>query len=166
MTRPFLNTLIAAALLAAAVVADDQPADSGKPTPPEDKTQKMDSTTKAPEWITKKSGLKVRDMKIGEGLEVIPGSMVEVHYTGWLDAGDGKRGKKFDSSHDRGKPYPTRIPGQLIAGWNEGIIGMKEGGKRELWVPPALGYGARDKGVIPPNSTLIFEVELVKVTKQ
>ncbi len=102
----------------------------------------------------------------GTGAEARPGP-VTVHYTGWLQdsaSSDGK-GKKFDSSVDRGEPFQFHLGGgQVIRGWDEGVAGMKVGGKRTLVIPPELGYGARGAGgVIPPNATLVFDVELVKV---
>jgi FKBP-type peptidyl-prolyl cis-trans isomerase len=110
--------------------------------------------------VTTKSGLKMIDEKVGTGTEAQAGNTVEVHYTGWL-----KNGKKFDSSVDRGKPFPFRLGGgMVIRGWDEGVIGMKEGGKRKLIIPPDLAYGERGfPPVIPPNSELTFEVELLKV---
>ena len=117
--------------------------------------------------ITTKSGLKYIDEKVGTGDVAMAGATVQVHYTGWLYV-DGKKGKKFDSSVDRGQPFQFRLGGkQVIAGWDEGVEGMKIGGKRELIIPPDLGYGGRDvgSGLIPANSTLDFEVELLKVTK-
>ena len=117
--------------------------------------------------ITTKSGLKYIDEKVGTGDVAMAGATVQVHYTGWLYV-DGKKGKKFDSSVDRGQPFQFRLGGkQVIAGWDEGVEGMKIGGKRELIIPPDLGYGGRDvgNGLIPANSTLDFEVELLKVTK-
>ena len=116
---------------------------------------------------TTPSGLKYTDQKVGTGDQAAKGATVEVHYTGWLYV-DGKRGKKFDSSVDRGQPFKFNLGAkQVIAGWDEGVEGMKVGGKRELIIPPNLGYGARDvgNGLIPANSTLDFEVELLKVTK-
>ena len=97
-------------------------------------------------------------------MEAKPGQQVSVHYTGWLDEG-GKKGKKFDSSRDRGQPFGFPLGGgQVIRGWDEGVAGMKVGGKRTLLIPAALGYGARGAGgVIPPNATLIFDVELLGV---
>ena len=94
------------------------------------------------------------------------GNTVQVHYTGWLYT-DGKRGAKFDSSVDRGTPFEFKLGARMvIPGWDEGVEGMKVGGKRELIIPPDLGYGARGAaGVIPPNATLDFEVELLKVSK-
>jgi FKBP-type peptidyl-prolyl cis-trans isomerase len=115
---------------------------------------------------TTKSGLKYVDIKVGTGDEAIKGMNVTVHYTGWLYV-NGKRGAKFDSSVDRGQPFNFPLGGgQVIKGWDEGVAGMKVGGKRELFIPPDLGYGARGAGgVIPPNATLDFEVELLKVSK-
>ena len=126
-------------------------------------TKKM----KEPEVITTKSGLKYIDHVIGDGDEAQRGASVEVHYTGWLDD-KGKKGKKFDSSKDRNQPFIFMLgAGQVIRGWDEGVAGMKVGGKRELIIPPELGYGTRGAGnVIPPNSTLIFEVELLKAIKR
>jgi len=105
------------------------------------------------------SGLKYVDLKKGNGASPKKGQNVLVHYTGWLK----KNGKKFDSSVDRGDPFAFRIGvGQVIRGWDEGVLSMKVGGKRKLIIPPKLGYGARGAGsLIPPNATLIFEVELL-----
>ena len=101
---------------------------------------------------------------LGDGAEAKPGKQVSVHYTGWLDE-DGNKGKKFDSSKDRGKPFEFPLGyGRVIRGWDEGVAGMKVGGKRLLLIPDNLGYGGRGAGrVIPPNADLIFEVELLKV---
>lgn len=115
-------------------------------------------------WTTNASGLQWRDILVGEGIEAITGNAVDVHYTGWLYV-DGKKGDKFDSSVDRGRPFSFPLgEGRVIKGWDEGVAGMKVGGKRELLIPPDLGYGARGyPPVIPANSTLLFEVELIKV---
>jgi FKBP-type peptidyl-prolyl cis-trans isomerase FkpA len=107
------------------------------------------------------------DTVVGEGREAEPGFMVAVHYTGWLydeNASD-KKGEKFDSSVDRGQPFEFALgAGQVIQGWDQGFAGMKIGGKRTLTIPPEMGYGARGAGgVIPPNATLIFDVELLDV---
>ena len=109
--------------------------------------------------ITTADGLKIEDQTVGTGKEVKSGDTVTVNYLGTLE-----NGTKFDSSYDRNQPFTTQIGvGQVIKGWDEGIIGMKVGGKRKLTVPSALGYGSQSAGSIPPNSTLIFEVELVSV---
>ena len=113
---------------------------------------------------TTASGLIIDELVVGAGAAAAAGQNVTVHYTGWLLFG-GERGKKFDSSRDRGDPFGFALgAGQVIKGWDEGVQGMKVGGKRTLTIPPALGYGARGaSGVIPPNATLIFEVELLGV---
>src|SRR5439155_21995748 len=110
------------------------------------------------------SGLKYTDSKVGDGAAATAGHKVNVHYTGWLD-NHGEKGKKFDSSLDRGEPFSFTLGGgQVIKGWDQGVAGMKVGGKRTLVIPPELGYGAPGAGgVIPPNATLIFDVELLKV---
>ena len=110
------------------------------------------------------SGLKYTDTTVGTGFEATKGHKVSVHYTGWLYK-DGAKGAKFDSSLDRGQPFAFALgSGQVIRGWDEGVDGMKVGGKRTLIIPPELGYGARGApGAIPPNATLIFDVELLKV---
>ena len=114
------------------------------------------------ETITTPSGLQYRDEVVGTGPEPKAGQKVSVHYTGWLDEG-GKPGKKFDSSRDRGTPFTFTLgAGQVIAGWDTGVATMKTGGKRTLIIPADQGYGARGAGgLIPPNATLIFDVELL-----
>jgi FKBP-type peptidyl-prolyl cis-trans isomerase len=121
------------------------------------------SVANSQEAVKTKSGLTYIDHKIGTGDEAAKGASVEVHYTGWLYE-NGKRGKKFDSSVGRG-PFKFMLgAGQVIKGWDEGVQGMKVGGKRELIIPASLGYGARGyPGAIPPNATLNFEVELLSV---
>jgi FKBP-type peptidyl-prolyl cis-trans isomerase FkpA len=108
----------------------------------------------------KKSDLQLEDLAPGTGATADNGRTVRVHYTGWLE-----NGTKFDSSHDRGKPFQFVLGGgRVIRGWDEGVLGMRVGGKRRLTIPPALGYGSRGAPpVIPPDSTLIFEVELMEV---
>ena len=110
------------------------------------------------------SGLKYTDTNVGTGTEATKGKKVSVHYTGWL-YNNGVKGTKFDSSLDRGQPFGFALgAGQVIRGWDEGVVGMKIGGKRTLVIPPDLGYGARGAGgVIPPNATLMFDVELLGV---
>lgn len=108
--------------------------------------------------ITTASGLVIEELIVGEGAEARAGQMVSVHYTGWLTDGS-----KFDSSKDRNEPFEFSLGAQhVIAGWDEGVQGMRIGGSRKLTIPPAIGYGARGAGgVIPPNATLVFEVELL-----
>jgi FKBP-type peptidyl-prolyl cis-trans isomerase FkpA len=115
---------------------------------------------------TTASGLIYEDKVVGNGDAAQAGQDVSVHYTGWLHHG-GERGRKFDSSKDRGEPFVFALgAGQVIKGWDEGVQGMKVGGTRVLTIPAALGYGARGAGgVIPPNATLIFEVELLAIEK-
>ena len=109
---------------------------------------------------TTPSGLTIEDVVLGEGAAAASGQNVTVHYTGWLASGS-----KFDSSKDRNDPFVFNLgAGQVIRGWDEGVQGMQVGGTRKLTIPPALGYGARGAGgVIPPNATLVFEVELLEV---
>ena len=116
--------------------------------------------------VTTASGLQYVDQTVGKGDVAKAGDQVSVHYTGWLQNPDGSKGRKFDSSKDRGQPFQFPLgQGQVIKGWDEGVQGMKVGGVRELIIPPTLGYGQRGAGgVIPPNATLIFEVELLGVT--
>lgn len=110
------------------------------------------------------SGLQIEDTVAGSGAEAKPGARVRVHYTGWLYE-NGAAGRKFDSSKDRGDPFVFSLgAGQVIRGWDEGVAGMRVGGTRRLIIPPQLGYGARGAGgVIPPNATLLFDVELLGV---
>ena len=116
--------------------------------------------TKAQPVMTTPSGLKIIDTQVGTGASPQAGQTAVVHYTGWL-----LDGKKFDSSKDHGQPFSFQVGrGQVIKGWDEGVATMKVGGKRTLIIPPDLGYGARGAGgVIPPNATLIFDVELLAV---
>src|ERR1700686_2838660 len=111
---------------------------------------------------TTASGLQYWDSGVGTGATAVSGATVKVHYTGWLTTGT-----KFDSSRDRGEPFSFSLgAGQVIKGWDEGVAGMKVGGKRQLRIPPDLGYGSRGAGgVIPPNATLVFDVELLDVGK-
>ena len=120
--------------------------------------QAAGSTMKTP------SGLTITDSKVGTGASPQPGQTCVMHYTGWLYE-NGVKGKKFDSSVDRGQPFEFQIGRRMvIAGWDEGVASMKVGGKRTLIIPPELGYGARGAGgVIPPNATLMFDVELLAV---
>jgi len=110
--------------------------------------------------ITTTSGLKIEELSEGEGSIAESGQTVSVHYTGWLTDGT-----KFDSSKDRDQPFRFNLgAGMVIKGWDEGVAGMKIGGKRKLTIPPQLGYGSRGAGgVIPPDATLVFEVELLDI---
>ena len=113
---------------------------------------------------TSASGLQFEDTTVGDGAVATSGQKVTVHYTGWL-YNDGVQGQKFDSSKDRGDPFAFKLgAGMVIQGWDEGVAGMKVGGARTLIIPASLGYGARGAGgVIPPNATLKFDVELLAV---
>lgn len=106
-----------------------------------------------------KATFQIEDIKVGEGKEVTGGDYISIHYLGTLE-----NGTKFDSSYDRGEPFETRIGvGEVIEGWDMGVVGMKVGGKRKLTIPSELAYGDREIGSIPANSTLIFEVELLEI---
>jgi len=122
--------------------------------------EKRDAAEPAKDAVTTESGLKYTDLVAGTGRQAELGYTATVHYTGWL-----MDGKKFDSSVDRKEPFSFRLgAGQVIKGWDEGVLGMKIGGKRKLIIPPQLGYGARGAGgVIPPNATLTFDVELLEL---
>ncbi len=117
-----------------------------------------------PAIVTTASGLRYTNSTVGTGAEATSGKNVSVHYTGWiLEAGDNK-GSKFDSSLDRGQPFSFTLgAGMVIQGWDEGVAGMKVGGKRTLMIPSKLGYGSQAVGPIAPNSNLMFDVELLAV---
>jgi peptidylprolyl isomerase len=144
--------LVAAPPLSAQEKAAPKPAEKASP---EKKESKVTKTA---------SGLEYEDIKVGTGVEPKTGQTCSVHYTGWLYNG-GIKGKKFDSSVDRGQPFQFAVGrGNVIRGWDEGVLTMKVGGKRNLIIPPGLGYGAQGAGgVIPPSATLFFEVELLGV---
>ena len=149
MKRPFVAGLACVFAMAMGVAAMSQ----------EKKDQQK------PKEVTTASGLKYTDLVVGKGDEAKKGDTVSVNYTGWLYV-NGKRGDKFDSSIGRAPFEVTVGQGRVIRGWDEGLQGMRVGGKRELIIPPDLGYGARGAGgVIPPNATLNFEVELLKISK-
>ncbi len=151
---PGLTAALAAVLAVAPVVADDE-----KPTPAPSAEKKSESKMRSTP-----SGLQYEDIKEGTGASPKTGQICVMDYTGWLWE-NGVKGKKFDSSVDRGTPFEFPLgQGRVIKGWDEGVATMKVGGKRTLLIPPQLGYGSRGAGgVIPPNATLLFEVELIAV---
>ena len=124
----------------------------------------MPNDSNAQDTITTSSGLRYVDNAPGAGEAAKAGDKVVVHYTGWLYT-DGEKGNKFDSSVDRNQTFDFPLgAGRVIGGWDEGVVGMRPGGKRTLIIPPALGYGASGAGgVIPPNATLMFDVELIEI---
>jgi FKBP-type peptidyl-prolyl cis-trans isomerase FkpA len=143
----------------------DQSTTTTSTTPSETQTGSGVSTPSAPAGneVTAASGLKYQDLVVGTGAEVATGDSVSVHYTGWLTDNT-----KFDSSLDSGRPFWFELgSGNVIKGWDEGVKGMKVGGKRKLTIPPQLAYGERGyPGTIPPNATLVFDVELLEVRKK
>ena len=151
------TTLLGLALLCASLTGAYSASGAEQPTNAAAAGTKMTTTTD--------SGLQFQDLVVGAGAQASAGQQVSVHYTGWLQNPDGSAGKKFDSSVDRGQPFDFPLgAGRVIRGWDEGVAGMKIGGKRRLIIPAALGYGVRGAGgVIPPNATLIFDVELLGV---
>jgi peptidylprolyl isomerase len=150
------RTTILLAVLVLAALGCERGHDAGT-TP---KASEEKAGTMAENLETTPSGLQYVDLKVGTGASPQKGQTAVVHYTGWL-----VDGKKFDSSKDRGQPFTFAVGrGQVIKGWDEGVATMKVGGTRKLVIPPDLGYGARGAGgVIPPNATLTFEVELLEV---
>jgi len=152
-----VSALLAAVLVAAPLFGEEK----AKPAAPAASTA---GTKKESKMITTPSGLMYEDLKVGTGASPQPGQTCVMHYTGWLWE-NGVKGKKFDSSVDRGKPFPFPIgAGRVIRGWDEGVATMKVGGRRILVIPPDLAYGAPGRPpVIPPSATLCFEVELLEV---
>lgn len=156
-------TSIARALCAAALLAAGSPYAYADTTPAAG-TEPVSGVVKASdEYIKTGTGLQYADIKVGSGPVARHGQRVTVHYTGWLKGRLGIQGKKFDSSRDRNEPFQFMLGmGDVIPGWDEGVQGMQVGGIRKLVVPAALGYGAKGAGdSIPPNATLVFEVELL-----
>ncbi|MBI4127594.1 MAG: FKBP-type peptidyl-prolyl cis-trans isomerase [Parcubacteria group bacterium] len=153
MNRQTIATFIILILIAALVyfvATSKPPAPTGSPSPSPVSTGAEDTTT---------FGLQVEDLVVGTGAEAKNGDTLEVHYVGTLT-----NGVQFDSSYSRGQPFTFTLgQEQVIQGWDQGLLGMKVGGKRKLTIPPELGYGPVAQGLIPPNSTLIFEVDLLKV---
>ena len=158
-----MKKVILVVLLALAVGVSAQDAEKKK-TKKDAKDAKVTTTDKAKKEIktvTTPSGLKYEELVAGAGPQPKTGDIVKVHYTGWLT-----NGKKFDSSVDRGQPFEFHVGrGEVIKGWDEGVGSMKVGSKRKLTIPPDLGYGSQNvgNGLIPPNSTLVFEVELLGI---
>jgi FKBP-type peptidyl-prolyl cis-trans isomerase FkpA len=151
--KPIARALLASLLLVAGALPAPAAANQeGKPMEPSKDT--------AGKEVVTSTGLKYVEQKIGTGAEAKAGDVVEVHYTGWL-----LDGTKFDSSHDRNRPFRFKLgAGQVIKGWDQGVAGMKAGGKRKLTIPPELGYGRQGAGeLIPPGATLVFEVELLNI---
>ena len=153
MKQLAISLLVFSLLIIACGEAEKQETQQPKPETTEAKVD----LSKA---VETESGLKYIDLVEGTGAVPVQGDMVQVHYTGWLEDGT-----KFDSSVDRNKPFEFKLGmGQVIKGWDEGVASMKVGGKRKLIIPAELGYGARGAGgVIPPNATLIFDVELLNI---
>lgn len=166
MTR--LSAPVLSLLLCAASLAHAQTPPAG-PQPQAGKTAQDAAAPVVPGSATigpVAEQLVVTDSKFGTGREAVTGTTVSVHYTGWLyrPMAQGRKGRKFDSSHDRGEPLEFRLgAGQVIKGWEQGVNGMKVGGKRTLIIPSNLAYGARAMPGIPANSALIFDVELLDV---
>jgi len=152
------SSLLLAAAAVAALLASGAFAQDTKATPAPGAEKGETKMTKTP------SGLQYEDVKVGTGDSPKKGQTAVVNYTGWLWE-NGAKGKKFDSSLDRGQPFSFPVgQGRVIKGWDEGVATMKVGGKRILLIPPDLGYGARGAGAaIPPNATLIFEVDLLEI---
>ena len=151
--------LLLPAVLVAALASAPASGDETKPTPAPEAAKKSESKMKSTP-----SGLQYQDTVEGTGASPKAGQTCVMHYTGWLWE-NGAKGKKFDSSVDRGAPFTFPIgQGRVIKGWDEGVATMKVGGKRTLLIPPQLGYGARGApGAIPPNATLLFDVELLEI---
>lgn len=155
--KRILATFAASAVCLLAVVGCTKKSET---TTTEPTTKAVDTSSTAATTSPTVTELKIEDLKVGTGAEATAGKKVKVHYTGWLT-----NGTKFDSSVDRGTPFEFTLgAGQVIQGWDKGVAGMKIGGKRKLTIPSDLGYGATGAGnVIPPNATLVFEVELLGV---
>jgi peptidylprolyl isomerase len=158
-----LMTCLSMAILTMPMALAAQAPTSGKPTPAPQ--QATTPPAKAPEPIATGTGLRYVDIVVGTGAAPARGQRCVVHYTGWLNDGRDRHGKKFDSSVDRGKPFPFPVGvAYVIKGWDEGVAGMKVGGKRTLFIPSYLGYGPKGAGGdIPPNADLIFDVELISL---
>lgn len=152
--------IISIVLALVGIVVFSQMSNKSEDSSPSDTSTDVSNTTPTTIPDTSPSAeLKIENIKLGTGKEVQAGDTVTINYVGTLE-----NGQKFDSSYDRNQPLETQIGvGQVIKGWDEGVIGMKVGGKRKLTIPPDFAYGPRGVGTIPPNSTLIFELELLDV---
>ena len=144
----------------------ETPADTCTKVEKTEKAEKAEKTEKAEkmEFVTTESGLKYTDLVVGTGKEAVNGMQVECHYTLWIADENDKPGKKLQSSKDMGKPFPFKVGGPLIKGWNEGMLGMKEGGTRMLIIPPHLGYGQTPPAGsgIPKDGNLVFEIDFIQ----
>ena len=158
MTRSPLNLVLTAAIIAACGGVSVAHAQQNAAEP-------AAATTTIPQRVKLPSGLQYEDVVVGSGAEAHDGHRVSVHYTGWLKTRDGSTGRQFDSSRERNEPFEFLLgSGQVIKGWDEGVRGMRVGGQRKLIVPARLGYGSTGAGKsIPPNATLLFDVELLGV---
>jgi len=151
--------VIAAGVIGAAIQYSSSPAKNNQAANSATQTQvQTGAQTQTNTNTNMDTELKIEDVKVGTGPAAKTGDSVTVHYTGTF-----ADGKKFDSSLDRGEPFTFTLGGQVIQGWNEGVVGMQVGGTRKLVIPPALGYGPNDYGPIPGNSTLYFTIELLKL---
>ena len=164
-SRFTLSAFRSVALLAALALIHSAYADNNSATINANTNTNATTATTTPQRVKTASGLQYEDIKIGSGDAARTGYNVTVHYTGWLKTRDGSTGPKFDSSRDHDEPFTFRLgAGQVIAAWDEGVQGMRVGGIRKLIVPSYLGYGTKGAPPkIPPNATLIFEVELLGI---
>ena len=158
---PTLRAVLAAALGAAILVSCDRSEPMVVNPDPKQNSYASELGVNIDSMRLERSGLYIRDVKTGSGLAATPGTQVRVHYTGWLP-----NGEKFDSSRDRDEPFEFVLgAGEVIPGWDQGVVGMQVGGRRTLVLPPHLGYGAAGIGPIPGNAVLVFDVELLDVQR-
>ena len=158
---PARRSALAAALAAALLLSCDRAKPMAVNPDPKQNQYASELGVTLDSMRLERTGLYVRDLTAGTGAEATPGTQVRVHYTGWLP-----NGEKFDSSRDRDEPFEFVLgAGEVIPGWDQGVVGMKVGGRRTLVLPPHLGYGAAGIGPIPGNSVLVFDVELLDVLR-